>query len=74
VAAPLVEAALGPLGRGDQLQAARRLASRRLPALTRAAPHKAATRLRDHLLRRGFPGNVVTQVVRESLRLPPDPD
>ncbi|PYM24842.1 MAG: RecX family transcriptional regulator [Candidatus Rokuibacteriota bacterium] len=50
-----------------QLEEARRLARRRLPALQRAAPLKAAARLRDHLLRRGFPGGVVAQVVRESL-------
>jgi SOS response regulatory protein OraA/RecX len=58
--------------RGGQLDEARRLARRRLPALTRAAPGKAAARLRDHLLRRGFAGGVVAQVVRESLRLPLD--
>jgi len=48
--------------------AARRSCSDR----ARAASEKAATRLRDHLLRRGFPGGVVAQVVRESLRLPQD--
>jgi len=72
VASALIDAALGALDRGGQLDEARRLAHRRLPALRRAAPEKAATRLRDHLLRRGFPGGVVAQVVRESLRLPPD--
>jgi hypothetical protein len=34
------------------------------------APDKAAARLRDHLLRRGFPGGVVAQVVREVIRRP----
>ena len=72
VASALIDAALGGLDRGGQLDEARRLAHRRLPALRRTAPEKAATRLRDYLLRRGFPGGVVAQVVRESLRLPPD--
>jgi regulatory protein len=66
----LVEAALTVVDRGGQLDEARRLARRRLPALTRAAPGKAAARLRDHLLRRGFAGGVVAQVVRESLEVP----
>ena len=65
VATPLIEAAVAPLDRGDQLEQARRLARRRLPALARVAPDKAGARLRDHLLRRGFPGTVVAQVVRE---------
>jgi len=64
----LIDTALSALDRGDQLDEARRLARRRLPALKRAAPLKAAARLRDHLLRRGFPGGVVAQVVRESFR------
>jgi regulatory protein len=67
VATPLIEAALAPLDRGDQLEQARRLVRRRLAALTRVAPDKAAARLRDHLLRRGFPGSLVAQVVREAL-------
>ena len=72
IATALIDAALGALDRGGQLDEARRLARRRLPALARAAPAKAAARLRDHLLRRGFPGGVVAQVVRETLRLPPE--
>ena len=72
VAAGLIDAALTTVDRGDQLEEARRLARRRLPSLQRAAPLKAATRLRDHLLRRGFPGGVVAQVVRESLRVSVD--
>jgi regulatory protein len=70
VAAVLIDAALAAVDRGGQLHEARRLALRRLPALRRAAPLKAAARLRDHLLRRGFPAGVVAQVVRESLRMP----
>ncbi|HEU4368929.1 MAG TPA: regulatory protein RecX [Methylomirabilota bacterium] len=72
VAGALIDTALGALDRSDQLDEARRLARRRLPALARAAPDKAAGRLRDHLLRRGFPGGMVAQVVRESLRFPLD--
>jgi regulatory protein len=67
VATPLIEAAVAPLGRGDQLEQARRVAGRRLSALARVAPDKAGARLRDYLLRRGFPGTVVAQVVREIL-------
>ena len=67
VATPLIEAAVAPLGRGDQLEQARRVAGRRLSALARVAPDKAGARLRDYLLRRGFPGTVVAQVVREAL-------
>jgi len=72
VAGPLIDAALSAIDRGGQLDEARRLARRRLPALTRAAPAKAAVRLRDYLLRRGFPGGVVAQVLRESLNAPVD--
>jgi regulatory protein len=67
VATPLIEVAVAPLGRGDQLEQARRVAGRRLSALARVAPDKAGARLRDYLLRRGFPGTVVAQVVREVL-------
>ena len=74
VAAALVEAALAAIDRDGELDQARRLARRRLAALRRAAPEKAAARLRDHLLRRGFSGAVVIQVVRESLRVPADAD
>jgi regulatory protein len=74
VATAHIDAALSSLDRGGQLEEARRLARRRVPALARAAPEKAAARLRDHLLRRGFPGGVVAQVVRESLRLTTEPD
>lgn len=72
MASALIDAALSTVDRGDQLEEARRLARRRLPALERAAPLKAAARLRDHLLRRGFPGGMVAQVVREALRVSVD--
>jgi len=69
VAAGLVSAALVDLDPGAQIDRARAIARRRLPALRRVAPDRAAGRLRDHLLRRGFPPGVVMRVVRETLRL-----
>jgi regulatory protein len=72
VAGPLIDAALRAVDRDSQLDEARALARRRLPVLIRTAPPKAAGRLRDYLLRRGFPGGVVAQVIRESLRISVD--
>ncbi|HEV8143134.1 MAG TPA: regulatory protein RecX, partial [Methylomirabilota bacterium] len=69
VAPGLVSAALADLDPGAQLDRARVIARRRLPALRRIAADRAAGRLRDHLLRRGFPPGVVMRVVRETLRL-----
>jgi SOS response regulatory protein OraA/RecX len=74
VTASLIDSALAALDRTGQLDEARRLARRRLAGLARVAPEKAAPRLRDYLLRRGFPGGVVSQVVRESLRVPREAD
>jgi regulatory protein len=65
VAPALITAALGVLESGAQLDRARALARRRLPALRRVAPERAASRLRDHLLRRGYAPGVVLRVVRE---------
>jgi len=66
VAAALADAALATLEGEDQLAQARALARRRLPALRRASPERAAARLRDQLLRRGFAPGVVARVIRES--------
>ena len=66
VATALVDAALATLEGEDQLTQARALARRRLPALRRTNPERAATRLRDQLLRRGFAAGIVARVVRES--------
>jgi len=66
VAAALADAALATLEGEDQLAQARALAQRRLPALRRASPERAAARLRDQLLRRGFAAGVVARVIRES--------
>jgi regulatory protein len=69
VAADLVAAALAELDQAGQLDRARAVARRRLPALQRIAPDRAAARLRDHLLRRGFAAAVVIRVVREVVRV-----
>jgi regulatory protein len=63
----LASAALGALDHDVQLDRARALAARRLSSLRRVAPERAAGRLRDHLLRRGFSSSVVVRVVREAL-------
>lgn len=44
-------------------------ARRRLPALQRKNADRAALRLRDYLLRRGYPGDVVRRVLRRLLRV-----
>jgi regulatory protein len=65
VKAALIDAALAAGAPEAELDRARAVARRRLPALNRGAPERAAARLRDHLLRRGFGGGVVARVVRE---------
>ena len=73
IAPALVTAALSGLDSEAQLDRARAAARRRLPALGRAAPERAAGRLRDHLLRRGFSAAIVVRVVREVLACPSIP-
>ena len=68
VAGSLVDAALAAQG-DDELERARAVARRRLPALQRADRARAAARLRDHLVRRGYSAAVVSRVVRESVGL-----
>jgi regulatory protein len=70
VAPALIAAALGALDAETQLDRVRAVARRRLPSLRRVAPERAAGRLRDHLLRRGFPAGVVVRVVREMVQVP----
>jgi regulatory protein len=65
----LIEAALAGVSDDGELERARAVASRRLPALQRGDRARAAARLRDHLLRRGYPASVVTRVVRECVGL-----
>jgi len=68
VAGSLVDAALAAQG-DDELERARAVARRRLPALQRADRTRAAARLRDHLVRRGYSAAIVSRVVRESFGL-----
>jgi len=68
VAGSLVDAALAAQG-DDELERARAVARRRLPALQRADRPRTAARLRDHLVRRGYSAAVVSRVVRESVGL-----
>jgi regulatory protein len=66
VPAPLVDRALAASDAEADLERARAIARRRLPLLRRGArPERAAARLRDHLLRRGYAAGVVARVVRE---------
>jgi regulatory protein len=67
VAAALIERALAAVTPDAMLARARDTARRRLPALARGRPDRVAARLRDHLLRRGFPPGAVARVVREAL-------
>lgn len=67
VAGALVDAALADLDEAGALDRARAVAARRLPALASLDPLRAAARLRDHLLRRGYPAGAVARVVRETL-------
>jgi regulatory protein len=47
-------------------------ARRRLPALRRGRPERLAGRLRDYLLRRGYPAGVAMSVVSEVLSVSPE--
>ena len=48
----------------DELTRARAAGLRRMAALRRTAPDRAPRRLHDYLRRRGYPGDVVRQVLR----------
>jgi regulatory protein len=67
VDAVLIDTALGELDAAAALERARAIAARRLPALRGGDPLRAAARLRDHLLRRGYTAGIVARVVRETL-------
>ena len=61
----LAEAAIREaLGPGTERARALEAGRKRLPALARRDPRRAPARLRDHLLRLGYPGGVVVEVVR----------
>ncbi len=65
VARPIAEAAIErAFTETDELTRARAAALRRMTALQHAAPDRAARRLHDYLRRRGYPGDVVRQVLR----------
>ena len=65
VASALIEAALATIDGESDLAQARATARRRHPVLLRNGQARAAVRLRDYLLRRGFSSSVVVRVVRE---------
>jgi regulatory protein len=67
VTAQLIDAALALLDGEAAIAEARAVARRRMPAFKRISPDKAGTRLRDHLVRRGYSASVVSRVLRESL-------
>jgi regulatory protein len=67
VTGSLIEAALADLDAADALARARTVALRRFASLRGRDPVRAAARLRDHLLRRGFSAPVVARVVRDVL-------
>jgi regulatory protein len=65
VARPLVEAAIARAFEDtDEPSRARAAAVRRLATLRRRAPDRAPRRLHDYLRRRGYPEDVVRQVLR----------
>jgi regulatory protein len=70
VTTALVDAALAGTAEDGELECARAVARRRLPALQRGDRARSAARLRDHLLRRGYAAAVVARVVRECVGLP----
>lgn len=62
---PLVEAAIQhAFEETDERTRAELAATRRLAGLRRDAPEQAMRRLHDYLRRRGYPGDVVRQVLR----------
>jgi regulatory protein len=69
VARPLVEAAIdGAFEDTSELARAQLAGVRRLATLRRHAPEQVARRLHDYLRRRGYPGDVVRQVLRTLCR------
>ena len=67
MAAAIIDQALETLAGEGELERARAVVRRRLPALSRAGSARAPVRLHDYLLRRGFSGAVVARVVREMI-------
>jgi len=67
VAAAPVDQALAAIETEAAVERARAVARRRLAALRSAPPERRAGRLRDHLLRRGYPAPIVARILREML-------
>jgi len=67
VEAETVATAVATLDVGDELQMARNLVARRLPATAGLPNQVRARRLAGLLARRGYPGAMAGQVVREAL-------
>ena len=69
IARPLAEVAIARAFEDtDELTRAQQAAVRRLAILRRRTPDQAARRLHDYLRRRGYPGDVVRQVLRTLCR------
>ena len=67
---PLADAAIRDAFRdAGEDERALEAARRRLPALRRKKAERAPARLRDYLLRRGYPADVVGRVLRRLLRV-----
>ena len=64
----LIDAAVASVEPATALERAREVARHRLPAIARSRPERAAARLSDYLLRRGYAPGVVARVVRELTR------
>jgi regulatory protein len=67
VDAEVIAAAVAALSASDTLARARAIAARRLSALRGGEGSRVASRLRDLLVRRGYPAGLVARVVREAL-------
>lgn len=66
IAKPLADAAVGAaFGDGEEMERALEAARKRLSSLAKRSPSRAPARLRDFLLRRGYPAEVVISVVRQ---------
>jgi regulatory protein len=63
----VIESALSALDSDEALERARAAAARRVASFDETDPRRVAGRLRDYLLRRGYPAGVVARVVREVL-------
>jgi regulatory protein len=67
IARPLVtDAVRAAFAETDEAARALAAAARRLPALRRGSPAATARRLAGYLARRGYPGDVVARVVRQT--------